>query len=85
MCYNIVIVLHFKPKSNAKVGNINIATSFMNKACSTRPRTVCAWKCYIVVIPWALVVCLIYTSSALGPAALELWVYISGKPLMPMV
>ena len=32
-------------------------------------------------------VCLIYTPSALGlgPAALVLWVYISGKPLMLML
>ena len=42
-------------------------------------------KCYIIVIPCALVIRLIYTPSALGPAALGLWVYISGKPLMPMV
>ena len=27
----------------------------------------------------------IYTPSALGPAALVLWVYISGKPLVPML
>ena len=59
----------------------------MNKvrALSTRPHTVCARKCYIVVIPWALVVRLIYTPSALRPVAIGLPVYISGKPLMPMV
>ena len=44
-----------------------------------------AQRCYISVIPYILVVCLIYTHSALGPVALMLWVYISGKPLMPMV
>ena len=32
-------------------------------------------KWYITVVTWALVVCLIYTPSALGPAALALWVY----------
>ena len=37
-------------------------------------------KWYITVVTWALVVCLIYT-----PSALVLWVYISGKPLMPML
>ena len=42
-------------------------------------------KKYITVVTWALVVCLIYTPSALGPAALVLWVYISGKPLVPML
>ena len=42
-------------------------------------------KCYITVIPCVLVVRLIYSPSALGPAALGLRVYISGKPLMPMV
>ena len=41
--------------------------------------------CYIIVITWALVVCLICTPSALGPAALGPRVYISGKPLMPML
>ena len=41
-----------------------------------------ARKYYIVVIPGALRVCLIYTPSALGPVALGLWVYISGKPLI---
>ena len=40
---------------------------------------------YILVMPWALVICLIYTPSALRPAALGLRVYISGKPLVPMV
>ena len=40
-------------------------------------------KWYIAVVTWALMVCLIYTPLALGPAALVLWVYISGKPLMP--
>ena len=74
--------VHFKPKSNANGGNINIAMSFMNKVAllSTRPHTVCAWVCYIVVIPWELVYCLIYIPLALG-----LWVYISVKPFVPMV
>ena len=44
-----------------------------------------AQKCYIVVIPWALGICLIYTPSALGPVALGLRVYISGKPLVPVL
>ena len=42
-------------------------------------------KWYITVVTWALMVCLIYTPSALGPAALVLWVYISGKPLELML
>ena len=42
-------------------------------------------KCYIVVIPCALVVHLIYTPSVLGLEALGLWMYISGKPFVPMV
>ena len=72
---------------NAIGGNIDIATSFINRfeLLSTHPLTVHALKCYIVVIPWALVVRIINTSLALAPAALELQVYISGKPLMPMV
>ena len=37
------------------------------------------------VVIWALVVCLIYTPSALGPVALVLLVHISGKPLVPML
>ena len=52
---------------------------------STHPLTVLVLNCYIVVISWALVVRLIYTPSALAPAALELQVYILRKPLMPMV
>ena len=44
----------------------------------------CLNKWYITVVTWALVVCLIYTPSALGPAALVLWVYIS-EPLVPML
>ena len=35
---------------------------------------------YVMVIPWARVVCLICTPEAQGPAALGLQVYISGKP-----
>ena len=42
-------------------------------------------KWYIIVVTWTLVVCLIYTSSAFGSAVLILWVYTSGKPLMPML
>ena len=42
-------------------------------------------KWYITIVTWALVVCLIYTPSALGPVALVLWVYISGKPRVPML
>ena len=40
---------------------------------------------YVVAIPCALSVYLIYTPSVLKPVALGLWVYISGKPLMYMV
>ena len=42
-------------------------------------------KWYITVVTWALVVCLIYIPSALGPAAVVFWVYISGKLLVPML
>ena len=40
---------------------------------------------YLVVIPWARVVCLIYTPKARGPQARGLRVYISGKPRVHMV
>ena len=36
-------------------------------------------KWYITVVAWSLMVCLIYTPSALEPAVLALWVYISGR------
>ena len=42
-------------------------------------------KCYIIVVTQALVVCLICPPSALGPAALGLRVYISGRPLVPVL
>ena len=45
---------------------------------SAHSHTVYAQKCYIVVIPHALMVYLIYTPSALWPVALRLWVYVSG-------
>ena len=37
-------------------------------------------RCYILVVTWALVICLICMPSALG-----LWAYISGKSLVPML
>ena len=43
------------------------------------------WLWHITVIPCSLVVCLIFTPSALGPVALGLQVYISGKPLVSMI
>ena len=42
-------------------------------------------KCYIIVVTQALVVCLICPPSALGPVALGLRVYISGRPLVPVL
>ena len=42
-------------------------------------------KCYIIVVTQALVVYLICPPSALGPAALVLRVYISGRPLVPVL
>ena len=42
-------------------------------------------KCYIIVVTQALVVYLICPPSALGPAALRPRVYISGRPLMPVL
>ena len=42
-------------------------------------------KCYITVVTQALVACLICTPLALGPAALGLRVYISGRPLVPVL
>ena len=42
-------------------------------------------KCYIIVVTQALVACLICPPSALGPAALGLRVYISGRPLVPVL
>ena len=43
------------------------------------------WWLHLVVIPWARVVCLIYTPEARGPQARGLRVYISGKPRVHMV
>ena len=40
---------------------------------------------YLIVIPWARVVCLIYTPEARGPQARGLRVYISGEPRVHMV
>ena len=42
-------------------------------------------KCYIIVVTQARVVCLICTPEARGPAALGLRVYISGRPLVPVL
>ena len=42
-------------------------------------------KYYILLVTCALVIYLICTSSALGPAALGLRAYISGKSLVPML
>ena len=44
-----------------------------------------AWKCYISVVTCALGICPICMPSALGPVALRLWAYISGKSLVPML
>ena len=40
---------------------------------------------HLIVIPWAQVVCLIYTPEARGPQARGLRVYISGEPRVHMV
>ena len=40
---------------------------------------------YLIVIPWAQMVCLIYTSKAQGPQVRVLRVYISGEPQVHMV
>ena len=42
-------------------------------------------RCYIIVVTWALMICLICMPSALGPVAPGLWAYISGKSLVPML
>ena len=42
-------------------------------------------KCYIIVVTQELVVCLICPPSALRPAALGLRLYISGRPLVPVL
>ena len=42
-------------------------------------------KCYILLVTCALVIYLICMPSALGPVALGLRAYISGKCLMPML
>ena len=42
-------------------------------------------KCYIIVVTQELVVCLICPPSALRPAALRRRVYISGRPLVPVL
>ena len=43
------------------------------------------WKCYILLVTCALVIYLICMPSALGPVALGLRAYISGKSLVPML
>ena len=83
MCQNIVQTLYFKPiiEFNRCYYKYNEAILVLHglELLSARPRTISA-KWHIAVIPCALVVRLIYTPSALG-----LQVYISGKPLVPMV
>ena len=44
-----------------------------------------SYEVHLIVIPWARVVCLIYTPEARGPQARGLRVYISGEPRVPMV
>ena len=55
-----------------------ISTSSLGKFLDCR-------KCYILLVTCALVIYLICMLSALGPAALGLWAYISGKSLVPML
>ena len=55
-----------------------ISTSSLGKFLECR-------KCYILLVTCALVIYLICMPSALGPAALGLRAYISGKSLMPML
>ena len=66
-------MLHFKPENV----NINTATSLMNKVLNCLALAHHGWctEVYVVVIPCALMVCLIYTPSALG-----LQLYKAGKP-----
>ena len=53
-----------------------ISTSSLGKFLECR-------KCYILLVTCALVIYLICMPSALGPAALRLRAYISGKSLVP--
>ena len=39
----------------------------------------------MLLVIWALVICLICMPSALGPTAFRFWAYISGKSLVPML
>ena len=55
-----------------------ISTSSLGKFLECR-------KCYILLVTCALVIYLICMPSALGPAALRLRAYISGKSLVPML
>ena len=55
-----------------------ISTSSLGKFLECR-------KCYILLVTCALVIYLICMPSALGPAALGLRAYISGKSLVPML
>ena len=55
-----------------------ISTSSLGKFLECR-------KCYILLVTCALVIYLICMPSALGPAALGLQAYISGKSLVPML
>ena len=55
-----------------------ISTSSLGKFLECR-------KCYILLVTCALVIYLICMPSALGPAAIGLRAYISGKSLVPML
>ena len=61
--------------------------NYMHVAIYTRFKIIAmhAYNLHLIVIPWARVVCLIYTPEARGPQARGLRVYISGKPRVHMV
>ena len=83
----LVQALAVSPLCNCKRLNVYLNhntfdTATVNNYNST---TLCWCFGYLIVIPWARVVCLIYTPEARGPQARGLRVYISGEPRVHMV
>ena len=60
--FELIFIQILKPL-NVISYNINIETPLymMFELPCARPHTISAWRCYILVIPCALMVCLIYT------------------------
>ena len=64
---------------------IQCKTRFLYNTKCTVVRMSSAWKWYILLVTCALMICLICMPSTLGPVALGLRAYISGKSVVPML